>query len=43
VIEKRQINSFLFQVSVMFGYDTTPNFVAGVAVAQIANFAVCAW
>lgn len=32
-----------FQVSVMFGYDTTPNFVAGVAVAQIANFAICAW
>jgi hypothetical protein len=23
-------------VSVMFGYDTTPNFVAGVAVAQVS-------
>ena len=29
-------------VSIMFGYDTTPNFVAGVAVAQIVNFAICA-
>jgi hypothetical protein len=26
----------------MFGYDTTPNFIAGVAVAQIFNFAICA-
>ena len=26
----------------MFGYDTTPNFVAGVAVAQVVNFAICA-
>jgi len=29
-------------VSVMFAYDTTPNFVGGVAVAQLSNFAVCA-
>jgi len=27
-------------VSVMFGYDSTPNFVAGVAVAQLCNFMV---
>ena len=30
-------------VSVMFGYDSTPNFVAGVAVAQLCNFMVNLW
>jgi hypothetical protein len=29
-------------VSVMFAYDTTPNFVGGVAIAQLTNFAICA-
>ena len=29
-------------VSVMFAYDTTPDFVGGVAVAQLSNFAICA-
>ena len=29
-------------VSVMFSYDTTPNFVGGVAIAQLSNFAILA-
>jgi len=29
-------------VSIMFSYDTTPNFVAGVGVAQLCNFCICA-
>ncbi len=27
----------------MFGYDTTPGFVVGVAIAQLFNFAIMAW
>ena len=29
-------------VSIMFTYDTTPRFVVGVAIAQLANFAIMA-
>ena len=29
-------------VSIMFTYDTTPGFVIGLAVAQLANFAIMA-
>ena len=28
-------------VSIMFAYDTTPGFVAGVAIAQLFNFTIC--
>ena len=30
-------------VAIMFTYDTTPNFVGGVAIAQLSNFAICGW
>ena len=30
-------------VCVMFAYDTAPDFVGGVAIAQLSNFAICSW
>ena len=30
-------------VAIMFTYDTTPNFVGGVAIAQLSNFAISGW
>ena len=30
-------------ISIMFAYDTTPGFVAGLAVAQLVNFVACSW